>query len=415
MSFSNLNIGKNVENYETSEIFDAYGRIDIVLGEDEQGNIITVSYPDIPDDQVAGRIMTVDMPMCTSTTLARTSAQRIYNSLTNYNETAFQYQPMQADGAIADPSIEFGDGVDINGVHSGFYTREVTFGRLMRTDLSAPTDEEIDHEYPYQDTKQRQITRNAKEMKSGLYVTAQAITAEVEARTAQGEQFASQLSIQATQIAAKVSSTGGNNSSFGWVLNSSGHTWYSGNRQVMKVNSSGLEVTGKITATTGQIGGFNIKSNAIWNNISQFNGTQNTGVYLGTDGIQLGQRFKVDTSGNVTATRLTVDTLVIGGTSVSASTLNSRANSAYSSTSSGGYCYNGAVGGYAFKDATSNSSGNYPYYFRCKNFQAESMFVIGKGNLSAGTISVPTSGRVTINGVTYNVSFTTSTRNVWTY
>ena len=122
----------------------------------------------------------------------------------------------------------------------------------------------------------------------------------------------------------------------------------------MAVTASGLKVTGEVQATTGKIGGFNIKASAIWNNLSSFGGSQSRGVYIGTDGIQLGQRFKVDTSGNVTATRLTVDTLYIGGTAVSASTLNSRANSAYTSTSSGGYCYGGANAGYKF-DAMINN------------------------------------------------------------
>lgn len=365
MSFTNFNIGNNAENYETSEIFDTYGRVDVVLGEDEEGNILTVSYPDIPDDQVGGRILTVQIPMCTDTTLARTAAQRIYNSLTTGNDTGFQYQPMQADGTLADPSMEFGDSVDINGVHSGFYTRDVTFGRLMRTDLSSPTDEELDHEYPYQDAQQRQITRTNKELKAGLYVTNNAITAEVEARTAQGEQFASQLQLQATQIAAKVSQTGGNNSSFGWTLTSTGHTWYSGNRQVMKVNSSGLEVTGKITATSGQIGGFTIGSSSIYSNgMSSMSSGQSTGVHVGTDGLKLGQNFKVDTSGNVTANNMTLTgTLNIGGSSISASQLRQGASDGYSwSNGSYGstgqtraaYALSGAGGGINFSNMEQN-------------------------------------------------------------
>lgn len=309
MSFSNFNVGKNLENLETSEAFDAYARVDVVMGEDEEGNVITVSYPaNVADDE--GRILTVDMPMCTDTTLAQTAAQRIYNSLMTKDQTAYQYQPLQADGALADPSMEFGDSVDVNGVHGGFFTRSVSFGRLMKTTLTAPTDEEIDHEYPYQDSQQRQITRTNKELKSGLYVTSQAITAEAEARQADSTEFRSQLQVQATQIAAKVSQTGGNNSTFGWVLNSSGHTWYAGSRQVMKITASGLEVTGKITATSGQIGGFTIGSDSIYSNgMSSMSSTQTTGVHVGTDGIKLGQNFSVDTSGNVTANRGTFGSL----------------------------------------------------------------------------------------------------------
>lgn len=318
MSFTSFNIGSNAENYETSEIFDTYGRVDVILGEDEEGNIITVSYPNIPDDQVGGRILTVDMPMCTDTTLANTAAQRIYNSLTTGNDTGFQYQPMQATGTLADPSMEFGDSVDINGTHSGFYTRDVTFGRLMRTDLTSPADEELDHEYPYQDAQQRQITRTNKEMKAGLYVTSQAITAEASARIAADATINATLSVQATQIAARVTKAGGNNSSFGWVLNDTSHTWYSGNQEVMRVNKNGLYVKGEISATKGVIGGFTIGATSIYSNgMSSMSSSQSTGVHVGTDGIKLGQNFKVDTSGNLTASKGTFGSLSVSGGSSS--------------------------------------------------------------------------------------------------
>ena len=78
------------------------------------------------------------------------------------------------------------------------------------------------------------------------------------------------LIIANDRIDAKVSQTGGSSSSFGWTLTSAGHTWYANNRQVMKVSASGLEVTGKVTATSGKIGGFTISASAIYNNISSF-------------------------------------------------------------------------------------------------------------------------------------------------
>lgn len=345
MSFTNFNIGNNAENYETSEIFDTYGRVDVVLGEDEEGNVITVSYPNIPDDQVGGRILTVDMPMCTDTTLANTAAQRIYNSLTSGNQTGFQYQPMQATGTLADPSMEFGDSVDINGVHSGFYTRDVTFGRLMKTDLTSPSDEEIDHEYPYQDAQQRQITRTNKEMKAGLYVTSQAITAEASARIAADATINATLSVQATQIAARVTKTGGNNSSFGWVLNDTSHTWYAGNQEVMRVNKNGLYVKGEISATKGVIGGFTIGATSIYSNgMSSMSSSQSTGVHVGTDGIKLGQNFKVDTSGNLTASKGTFGSLsVSGGSSSYSGGLSGCGGSVSSGLSYGGGSY-GSLG-----------------------------------------------------------------------
>lgn len=222
----------------------------------------------------------------------------------------YQYQPYTAASALLDPAAEIGDGVAIKDVYGGLYTRVRNFGRLMAADISAPHDEEINHEFKFVTPQEREVKREFGNVKASLSIQADRITAEVSARTAQGQSLESQLSVLATEITAKVSETGGNHSSFGWSLTSSGHAWYAGNTEVMKVTASGLEVKGKITATSGFIGngsnGFTISNTAIYNNISSFGGSQSAGVYIGTNGIQLGQGFKVNSSGAVTASSLTV-------------------------------------------------------------------------------------------------------------
>ena len=319
MSFTNYNLGKKVDNLETSEIFDAYGRIDVVLGEDEQGNVITVSYPNISDAQTSGRIMTVNMPMCTDTTLARNAAQRIYTSLMTKDPTSFQYTPLEATGALADPSLEFGDSIDVNGVHGGFYSRATAFGHLMKCTLAAPTDEEIDHEYPYQDAQQRQITRSNKEFKSGIYVNAQNIRLEVTARENGDRELSSQIEQTEESIRADVvAKEGGNVRSFGWKLLSTEFGLYSNNTKVFWVNKDGANIKGTLQVGTnvGSTNGFVISSTAIYKNITQYGGTQTTGVYIGTDGIQLGQNFKVNNQGTVEAKSLTLSggSIKLGGT-----------------------------------------------------------------------------------------------------
>lgn len=309
MSFSNINIGKKVDNFETSEIFNAYGRVDIEMGENEQGQSYTISYPNIPDDQVSGRILTVQIPMCTDTALAQTAARRIYLELTDKNSTSFQYAPMKAYGALADPSIEFGDSVDVNGYHSGFYVRATTFGRLMKQDLISPSDEELDHEYPYEDAQQREIVRTNKEFKAGLYVNAQAIVAEVSARQAGDSQLSSKIEQTASQIRAEVvSKEGGNTNSFGWKLLATEFGLYANGQKVFWVNRNGANIKGTLQVGTnvGSTNGFVISANAIYKNISSYGATPTTGVYIGTDGIQLGQNFKVNNLGQVTASNLNI-------------------------------------------------------------------------------------------------------------
>jgi uncharacterized protein YoxC len=66
----------------------------------------------------------------------------------------------------------------------------------------------------------------------------------------------SSLQQTATEISATVShkvdeSLGDSSSSFGWSLTSTGFHIYSNATEVVKITSSGLEVNGKITSTTG--------------------------------------------------------------------------------------------------------------------------------------------------------------------
>ena len=296
-----VRLASRLTNLEVSPQFEAYSKVIIHVSDD--------TVIEVGDD--TGRTLEFDNPFAT-----QEMAQKILSSLTGY-----QYQPYQADGALLDPAAEIGDAANMRGNYGGIYTRSKEFGRLMKADISAPSDEEINHEYAFESPQERKFSRQINDVKASLIIAND-------------------------RIDASVSKTGGDNSTFGWSLTSDAHTWYANGQEVMKVTASGLSVKGNVQATTGSIGGFTISATAIHNNISEFEGSQNQGVYVGTDGIQLGQRFKVDPTGNVTATRLTVDTLYIGGTAVSAATLNSRANSAWTSTSSGGYCYNGATYGY---------------------------------------------------------------------
>lgn len=67
----------------------------------------------------------------------------------------------------------------------------------------------------------------------------------------------------AAAITAKVSTTGGNASSFSWSLADGGFFLKSKGTTVMDVTADGAEVTGKITATAGEIGGWIIAPDCI--------------------------------------------------------------------------------------------------------------------------------------------------------
>lgn len=71
----------------------------------------------------------------------------------------YKYQPFSADGVRVDPSAELGDGISVNRVYSGLYKQEMQFDALCASTIEAPQDEEIDHEYPYQASADREMER----------------------------------------------------------------------------------------------------------------------------------------------------------------------------------------------------------------------------------------------------------------
>ena len=66
-------------------------------------------------------------------------------------------------------------------------------------------------------------------------------------------------------------------------------------------NGSRLTVKGHIVATSGQIADFTISGDALYSNSKSYFGETSTGVYLGSDGIMLGDSFSVTASGSMMA------------------------------------------------------------------------------------------------------------------
>lgn len=286
-----INILNRLDNLDIAPEFTNYSKVRILIGQNESGEeVVYEAGNDL------GRTLELQNPFGT-----QAMANRILQKLRGY-----QYQPYRADGALLDPAAEIGDAIIARGIYGGIYNRSRDFSRLMKANIEAPHDEEIDHEYKYETSQERKYRREVGGVRATLRIQGDQIAAEVTQRQADSAEFRGQFQVQATQIAAKVSQTGGNNASFGWSLKATEFGLYSGNKKVFYVNASGAHVQGEITATSGRIGGFTIGESAIYNNISKFGGTQSTGVYLGTNGIQLGQRFKVDTFGNLTANNITV-------------------------------------------------------------------------------------------------------------
>lgn len=277
-------IGRSAAGYTTTPALARYTKVVINIDDD--------TYVEAGDGD---NILELSCPWATAQ-----MATDILESIKNYS-----YQPYDTDWAKLDPAAELGDGVTINGVFSGIFTKETTFSTLMAARIAAPQDNAVDHEYPYKSQTDRKVTRQFSETRASLRVNADNIAAEVLARENGEKEMRATLQLHATEIAARVTQTGGDNQSFGWSLTADGFILSSNGQQVFKATKNGVDITGKITATSGFIGngsnGFTISANAIYNTLSSLYGTT-TGVYIGTDGIALGGKFRVTSNGDLYAT-----------------------------------------------------------------------------------------------------------------
>ena len=278
---SSVNILRNMVSFDKAEQFDGFSKVVIIVSDEIEYSAGTET----------GRTLTLNCPWGT---------QEIANNILQ-SIKGFQYQPMTAENALVDPSVEIGDGISANGVYSGVYSLETKFNSNLPTTVSAPADEELYEEHTYVPKSEREVTRKFLDFQSQFRIQDGKISAEVEERKSDTKSIRATLEIQAGQITAKVNKNDGSSSTFGWALETASWRIFSGSNTVLKADKNGLEVKGVIRATSGEIGGFKITSNSLTYNNQTWGGTNSTGIYIGPSGIQLGKNFKVDSAGNLSA------------------------------------------------------------------------------------------------------------------
>lgn len=280
-----FNLLRRVKSLDTAPETDGYSGVAIFAGQDEAGNNIEYFAGDR-----SGKVLEV-----TNEWGSQAQADAIYRKI-----RGFRYQPYKAAGTTIDPSVEIGDAVTVADTYGGVFLRATDY-RDTTSDLEAPSNEEIEHEFQIQSPTNRQYERFTRSVRSSLSITATKIAAEVEAREKADTAIRATLSVQADAIEARVTKEGGSSSSFGWKLLNNSWTVSGNGKEIFTVDRNGAKVEGEIRATSGKIGGFDIKSNYLSYNGQTWGGTNTWGAYLGSSGLQLGKNFKVDMSGKLTA------------------------------------------------------------------------------------------------------------------
>lgn len=274
-------LGRSMQRFTSSPQFDGYSKVIITVSDE-------IEYSAGND---TGRALLITNPWVTPQ-----MAQDILNDI-----QGFQYQPYTAESALIDPSAELGDGVTANNVYGGIYTQKIKFGPLLTATVAAPEGEELNHEYPYKSRTNKEITREAKQLRASLKIEADRITQEVTERKSAVEQLTAQLQVQAGLIEAKVSKTGGDNTSFGWNMTDTYMLWQANGTTIFKLDKTGADVLGKIVAKSGKIGGFDILENYLSYNNQTWGGTNSVGIYAGPQGIQCGKDLKLFNTGRIEA------------------------------------------------------------------------------------------------------------------
>ncbi len=254
-------VDKKAQSLDISEAFDGYSRVVIKTGQtDDEGNDIAYVA-----GNESGRTLEIENPW---------GNQEIADNILSKIE-GWAYQPMSADSATLNPAFEVGDSVVVNNVFSGIYSSKVRFSRLFTGDIEAPYDKEINHEYQYEDSQERKFTRKLNDAVARLNFYADSIEAKVD----------------------KVSE----GSTFGWRLDEDSWDVFNQGGTIFSIDAGGAYVKGEIQASSGKIGGFTINNNGLSTNNQTYGGGEQTGVYIGSNGIQLGTRFRVDSQGNLYA------------------------------------------------------------------------------------------------------------------
>lgn len=309
-----FDIGTNAFDYNVADSLGTYSGVNLWVAEDSADQLTQEEIESVApggtftnaEGNILGyksnpwssnyRVIDIVNPFATPQMASNILAGMVYPS-----GIAMEYEPFESN-ALIPPHFEIGDAVFIHNEHHGIYAFNTHGSRLPLSNISASADEELDHEYPFKsDVKSRQLTRKFSSIQA-------------------------QFSVQAGQIAAKVSRIGENdNHTFGWSLTENGFFINNGEVQadgtdLFTFDENGLHIRGDIEAVSGHIGGdngFTIQSGKLYSGKSSYGSTGN-GVYIGTDGISLGSGFSVSTSGNLTATSGTFGSLSVssGGNTI---------------------------------------------------------------------------------------------------
>lgn len=144
-----------------------------------------------------GYVMTIDCPYGT---------QEMANDLLA-KAKGFEYQGFTAEQVILPPEAELGDGVTVAGIYGMVARRSFKFTPGMTSNIEAPRELEVQHEYKYSSPQQRKTERQIAETRSTFTKTAEEITLRVDGLDESMAQLSVSVDGIRTEVAGKIDGT----------------------------------------------------------------------------------------------------------------------------------------------------------------------------------------------------------------
>lgn len=145
-----IGVGVQMETFDSAPTFDGIDRVILRATYDEKTGFRSPDVSDATWNAMTGRILEAETPWTT-----QAYADNLLSRV-----KAYAYRPYEATGVNVDPAIQLGDRITLNGITSRVCKEIITLDMRCAADISAPYDEEINHEYPYRSPAER-VPENA--------------------------------------------------------------------------------------------------------------------------------------------------------------------------------------------------------------------------------------------------------------
>ena len=205
------------------------------------------------------------------------------------------YKGFRATDAILDKDAELGDGITIDGEYAMLAYQEITFGPKHTSEIAAPGESILEHEYPYVGSTQKTINRKIAQVNSKITKTSEEIKLEVSNEL---ENLSSSIDVKLGSITSTVQGLDG---------------------RVATVEQTATGLTSTVQGLNGQISTLDQKIDSI--SLSVSNGTNSSTISLTVDGVQVSSKTIRFTGDVVFANDLTDGQTTISGDNILTGTI----------------------------------------------------------------------------------------------